>query len=125
MSMNYDNINQIIKPLHLPSNEPIDVRFTPIDSLENITDIIFPYEGLLFYVKNQKRFFVVKSMKPGFRFYGSDSGEEYVSVLPPDAIGPFIDFEIKENVFIDKYEPLGISIDKDDLMDMIGEVLSE
>ena len=93
MATDFNNKSFMPKPLFTGSAQvndlPLDAR-TRIENLDEISMIEFPYIGMMFYVKDEDKFYVVKSLK----------GEEAV----PGIAATFV-----ANRRIDQYEELNIT----------------
>ena len=99
MATDFNNKTLMNKPLFVGSNKlgdlPLDAR-TRIETIDEMSMITFPYVGMMVYVKDEDKFYVVKSLK----------GEEIV---------PGIAATFTENYKIDQYEEFtsGASLDEE------------
>ena len=98
--MDYNKSLKIAKSLQLTSQSPLDVR-TLIEHENEVGYIPNPFIGLLFYIKDNDKYYVVKSLKNGYQYYDSDQ------VLPYQPSGiAWVDWMIVENAVIDVYEEI-------------------
>ena len=88
MATDFNNKTLMNKPLFVGSSKlgdlPLDIR-TRIETIDEMSMIPFPYVGMMVYVKDEDKFYVVKSLK----------GEEIV----PGIAATFV-----ENYKVDQYE---------------------
>ena len=93
MATDFNNKALMAKPVFVGSpttnDLPLDVR-TRIETIDEISQIEFPYIGMMIYVKDEDKFYVVKSLK----------GEEVV---------PGVAATLVQNRRVDQYEELNIT----------------
>jgi hypothetical protein len=90
MATDFNNKAMMSKPMYVGSSAkndlPLDIR-TRIETIDEMSMIQYPYIGMMVYVKDEDKFYVVKSLK----------GEEIV---------PGIAATLVENYRVDEYEEL-------------------
>ena len=101
MATDFNNKSALAKPAYVGSKTlndlPLDAR-TRIDTIDEISQITYPFVGMMIYVRDEDKFYVVKSLK----------GENLV---------PNVDATFTDNYKIDTYEEFkaGTSLDEETL----------
>ena len=105
MATDFNNKTLMNKPLFVGSSKlgdlPLDIR-TRIETIDEMSMIQFPYIGMMVYVKDEDKFYVVKSLK----------GEEIV---------PGIAVTFTENYRVDEFEELSVSSSKNPVFNTRNE----
>lgn len=96
MATDFNNKSAMAKPLFvgssLKNDLPLDIR-TRIETINEMAKIEFPYIGMLIYVIDEDKFYIVKSLK----------GEELI---------PGISSTMIQNFRVDEYEEFSVSSSK-------------
>ena len=150
MATDFSNKTAMAKPLFVGSNKqgdlPLDAR-TRIENLDEISMIEFPYIGMMFYVKDEDKFYVVKSLKgeekvpgiaatlvPDFRVdqYEEFSGgggegmteeEKAILIRLNETVGyEGVDSEPEYYLASDQYTPGALKVISDNAVPLAGEV---
>lgn len=100
--MDFNNTIKVTKPIYLASGKSLEIKANP-QTLAEISQIVFPYKGMQFYVNETDLWYKVDSLKNGYLVYATG---QYSPTQPSGS--QYVEWEMVSNLYINEYSPFGV-----------------